>query len=134
MMRYPFHWFTQSLWTLYVPRLTNFEIARAVQDIVTKHVRPMVDDVTTIDRYLSFLIKYEPPHFWASTNPAIRAAQIVVLASKVGMPSDRIRSILMPRLDVIAHGFITTSPMKDNPAAYINGILSDWFDKPQRLP
>jgi hypothetical protein len=134
MMRCPFHRFKPPAWLLYVPHLTNLEMAKSLQHIITEHVRPLVGDITTIDRFLSFLVKYEPPYYWAWTNAAIRAAQIVVLASKSGLNSDQIRSILEPRLDVIAHGFHRSSPMRENPAAYVEGIVADWLGKPKKTP
>jgi hypothetical protein len=96
-----------------------------LQDIAER-LHPVVRDMTTIDKFLSFLIKDGEPFWWALTNGAIRAAQIGALASKSGIGPDQIRSMLQPRLLLIANGFPRSSPMREDPAAYVDRILADW--------
>lgn len=64
--------------------------------------------------------------FWAITNGAIRAGQIVALANKCGMPTAQIRATLEARERWIANGFLKSSPMRKNPSDYIDRIIADW--------
>ena len=64
--------------------------------------------------------------WWAITNGAIRAGQIVALANKCGMPTAQIRATLEARERWIANGFLKSSPMRKNPSDYIDRIIADW--------
>jgi hypothetical protein len=124
-MRVPFGRLV-PLWSIYVPQLLKSEIGEAVESIVTKHVRPLVEGVTTAEKLMSLLLENEDPFFWGATNGAIRAAQIAVLGDKSGLDLDQIRSALEPRLVFVANGFFRTSRFRKEPSAYIDKILSDW--------
>jgi hypothetical protein len=127
-MRFPFHQFTPPLWSLHVSLQSDRDIGAAVRRIVVEHVHPAVSDVTSADELLSILVRDERPCSWVYTSGAIRAAQIVTLASRGGFCSKRIRQLLEPRIRFIANGFPKTSPMRANPAAYLEGLLADCMD------
>jgi len=133
-MRFPFHQFTPPLWSLNISLQSDREIGAAVRHIVVEHVRPAAGDVTSADGLLSVLVRDEPPFSWAYTSGAIRAAQIVALASKTGLCSRRTRLLLEPRLLFIANGFNKASPMRANPVAYIEGLLRDCVANPRLAP
>jgi hypothetical protein len=63
---------------------------------------------------------------WAASNGAIRAAQIVALASQIGLGSTHIRTMLELRKPLIANGVSKISEMRANPTAYLDRLLEDW--------
>jgi hypothetical protein len=126
-MRFYFGVFVPPLWDIYAPTLSTSEIGKLVEDIVTKHVCPAIQGVTTIEKLMSLLLQDEHPCPWARTNGAIRAAQIVVLGGKCGLDFSRIRSALEPRLAFVAHGFHKTSPFRKDPSAYLDKVFADWI-------
>ena len=99
--------------------------------MVTERIFPAVKDVTTIDKLLCLLLADKRPCHWVATNGAIRAAQIVVLADKCGVPSAQTRATLEARQQWIANGFLKSSPMRNNPAEYVNRVLEDWDASPR---
>lgn len=133
-MRFPFHQFAPPLWSLNITLQSDREIGAAVRSIVVEHVRPAVGGVVSADGLLAVLVGDERPFSWAYTSGAIRAAQIVALASKSGFCSKRIRRLLEPRLLFVANGFPRTSSMRANPAAYIEGLLADCMANPHLSP
>jgi hypothetical protein len=124
-MRFPFHQFTPPLWDLNISFQSDREIGDAVRHIVVEHVHPSVGNLITADGLLSVLVRDERPCSWAYTSGAIRAAQIVALATKSGLCSRRIRLLLEPRRVNIANGFPKASPMRANPAPFLEGLLAD---------
>ena len=127
-MRFSFHLIHPPFFALYTARLPDSEISTPIQHVVSQHIRPAMSKVTTMGQFMSLLIENERPCLWAVTNGAIRAAQIVVLASKSGLCPDRIRAMLEPRLVFIANGFFNNSQFRENPASYVDRLLADRTD------
>lgn len=128
-MRFSFHRIYPPFSELYIARLPDAEIGPPIQHIVSQYIRPAMSNVTTTSQFMSLLIENEGPCFWAGTNGAIRAAQIVVLAHKSGLRGDRIRTLLEPSFVFIANGFHRSSPFHEDPASYLDQLLVDWNAK-----
>jgi hypothetical protein len=125
-MRFPFGFLIPPLWYVDTQLLSKSQIEKSVEHIITNHLRPAIEGVTSIDRLTSSLVQDERPCPWAGTNGAIRAAQIVALGGKSGLDPGRIRLALEPRLINVATGFPKTSRFRTDPSAYLDKLIADW--------
>jgi len=82
--------------------------------------------VNNLDEFLELLVADKSYYPWPGSNGAIRAAQVVAVAGQIGLKEDFVRTMLEPRLQLIAAGLSKTSEMRANPKAYVERILDDW--------
>ena len=129
-MRFSFSLF-DPFWSRPIRSLFDPILGPKMHRMVTERIFPAVKDVVTIDKLLCLLLADKRPCHWVATNGAIRAAQIVVLADKCGVPSAQTRATLEARQQWIANGFLKSSPMRNNPAEYVNRVLEDWDASPR---
>ena len=125
-MRFRFGFLVPPLWYVETRLLSKPQIEKSVEHIVTNHLRPAIEGILTIGRLTSILIQDERPCLWASTNGAIRAAQIVALGGKSDLDIGRTRLALEPRLINVANGFPRTSRFRTDPSAYLDKLIADW--------
>jgi hypothetical protein len=89
---------------LFMPKFTPDELKRKVTEAVTGFLRPYVGAVTTVQRLFDFLAQDSEPMRWFRTGPYFRAAEVVYLGRKLGVPSERLQEITRPYSKLIANG------------------------------
>jgi hypothetical protein len=115
------------------PPLTTSEmsgaaVAAKVRNDIEQKLLPVVRNLTSLGRFLSFLLTDVETHPWERCNAAIRAGIIVSLARETGMSPEQIRALLEPHLKQIWEA-IRDAPDPD-PASYVNKIIQDAFQRP----
>lgn len=112
-------------------RLTNIsghDLVVLVTGFVRQNLLPIIDSITDLQTYLTFLVTDRDPNRWIVTkNHMIRAAQIVAVAAQLGRTNEEIRELLRPydrqiegRMRHIAKDTVTGIDM------YVDSLLSDW--------
>jgi hypothetical protein len=124
-MRFNFSLFN-PFWSRTVRILFDTTLGPKMQQMISKHVLPVVEDVTTINKLLCLLLADNVPCRWFVTNGAIRATQIIALAGKCGKSATETRAAPEPHERWVAKGFLKGSPWREAPGAYINSVLEDW--------
>jgi hypothetical protein len=84
---------------------------------------PIIGEVTSLDRLLWLLLADGEPYPWIRCNGAMRAAMVVHLAQRVGMPVSETRARLEPYQRSIATN-ILKAPDPD-PRSYVERIIND---------
>jgi len=124
-MRYDFSVF-DPFWSRPIRSLFDPTLGPKIRQMMTEHVLPVIKDVTTTDKLLRLLVADDMPCRWAFINGAIRAAQIVALADKCGMPVAQSAALFEARMRWIGNGFMKDSPTRGVPAEYIRRVVEDW--------
>jgi hypothetical protein len=107
---------------LFMPNFASDELKRKVTEAVTGFLRPYVGAVTTVQRLFDFLAQDSEPMRWFRTGPYFRAAEVVYLGRKLGVPSERLQEIARPYSKLVANG-IDLKAM--TPEEYILRIIKD---------
>jgi hypothetical protein len=90
---------------------------------ITQVLFPIIGEVTSLDRLLWLLLADGEPYPWIRCNGAMRAAMVVHLAQRVGMPVSETRARLEPYQRSIATN-ILKAPDPD-PRSYVERIIND---------
>lgn len=111
--------------SLTIPSMPASALAdRIRRDIETK-LFPFIRHVMRSDQLLQLLLSDEEPYPWSRCNGAIRAAIIVNLAQRMGVPAEEVLAWLEPYFKQIApHLFRAPDPRPD---AYVRRIIEDGF-------
>jgi hypothetical protein len=125
-MRFSFDRIAPVGWPIRSRGLSPNEIPERFRLFITDHLVPTVGHVRTLRDLLGLLIADMPHCPWASSNGAIRAAQIIALARQMGLGGDHVRTMLEPRMRHIAQGGDRRSGVRANPAAYLDKLLDEW--------
>ena len=87
--------YTRTAWPrTRVQDISGSELAVFVAAFVSRHIFPIVRRIEDLGGLLDFLLSDEEPTPWLVTGPAIRAAQVVVLAKQLGLERNQIRRFL----------------------------------------
>ncbi len=113
-------------WPVRLSNFTTEQSLRFLQDFLAREIVPTIGRVNNLDEFLELLVADKSYYPWPGSNGAIRAAQVVAVAGQIGLKEDFVRTMLEPRLQLIAAGLSKTSEMRANPKAYVERILDDW--------
>jgi hypothetical protein len=126
MIRVHFAKLGDSGWPVYFSGLTEAQLARFLHDFFAREVGPTIGRVNSLNEFLELLVADKPYFPWPGSNGAIRAAQVVAVAGQIGLREDFVRTMLEPRLKLIAAGLSKASELRANPKGYVERILDDW--------
>jgi len=113
-------------WPLRLSNFTMEQSLRFLQDFIAREIAPTIGRVNGLDEFLELLVADKPFYPWPGSNGAIRAAQVVAVAGQIGLKEEFVRTMLKPRLQIVAAGLSKTSEMRSDPKAYVDRILDDW--------
>jgi len=114
--------------SLTVSSMSGPALAAKIKHDVEALLFPVIRSITRLDLLLSFLLTDVEPYPWYRCNGAMRAAMIVNLARRVGVPAAEIRKLLEPRLRDIGRPHLHGAPDPD-PGHYVDNIIRDSFAK-----
>jgi hypothetical protein len=126
MIRVHFARLDDSGWPVHLSGLTEEQLPPFLHDFVSREIVSTMGPVNNLDEFLELLVADKPYFPWPGSNGAIRAAQVVAVAGQIGLREEFVRTMLEPRLQLIAAGLPKTSEMRTNPKAYVERILEDW--------
>jgi hypothetical protein len=81
---------------IYIPDAASSELAAFITKFIKQHIFPISKEIIDLQTFLAFLAADVEPTPWFASGPAIRAAQIIAIASQLGLGGDEIREFLRP--------------------------------------
>jgi hypothetical protein len=101
------------------------KLAQHVTVLVRNRLLPIVQEVTTLAKFLQVLASDVEPYPWFTTNSIVRAAEIIAIGSHLGMPRRMIRDMLTPSYHLISMNLIEPS-LKFSVDQFLDRLLADW--------
>jgi hypothetical protein len=112
---------------IFLPNAEPVYMARFISVFIREKLVPVIERITSSEAFLRFLIEDLEPCPWFAAGPAIRAAQIVALGSKLGIEKDQIRRSLEPHERLIANNLaIKQSDPRSCVDWYVDRVAADW--------
>jgi hypothetical protein len=102
-------------WSLYLPEMSDAELAKTLFSAVGDRLLPIVRGVTTTEAHLAFLLSNREYCRWLRTNGAMRAAQALFLAKKIGMDLREIGDLILMVENEIRPSLEKAIPRKGRP-------------------
>lgn len=111
-------------WSLRISAFSEAAFAAKVKDDIEHLLLPVVRSILSPADLLSVLIKNVEPCSWVTVGGPIRAAKVVYLGRRLGVPTGELRSMLQPYLTQIggALGRGGTGKMQ-SPSAFLEKVL-----------
>jgi hypothetical protein len=88
-------------WTLTISAFSEAALADKVKDDVEHLLLPVVRSILSPGDLFSVLSKNVEPCSWVTLGGPLRAAQVVYLGRRLGVPTSELRSMLQPYLTLI---------------------------------
>jgi hypothetical protein len=112
---------------IFLPNAEPAYMASFISSFVSDQLLPVIQHITNSDAFLRFLIRDVEPCRWFCASPAIRAAQIVAVGSKLGADKYQIRHWLEPYERLITNNLcISLSDPKSCVDWYVDRVAADW--------
>lgn len=105
--------------SLRIQEMPMTSLAEKIGLDVRERLVPIIHNVTSAGTLLSLLVEDVEPCPWYRVNGAIRAAQIVYLARRLGIGVDEIAEMLRPYEKILA----TSLPNGVKPGSYVDAIV-----------
>jgi len=108
---------------LWQRQLSDDDFARLFAETIKGRIVPLAKQVASTDDLLRILLSNDPPYKWVKSNGAIRAAEIIFLASRQGMSGTEVRSLLEGYLKEVEIGLGTRREL--DAAKFIDAVIAD---------
>jgi hypothetical protein len=129
-MRFSFGRLEPGSWPIAVSSISTSQLPQHLRQFIQDRLHPAVGHITTAECLLALLIEDQPFCPWVACNGAIRAAQIVALAGKLGRDANEIQGALECHKSQIANGLSKGAEMRSDPMSFVTRIQHDWNTHP----